>query len=277
VNTVDELRVLHGFHGEDDTTPPARYSLPILTYHQVSPHARSNFRKYCIHPREFRGQMVLLKRLGYTGIAPEFLGAGLPHPNRNRKPLWLTFDDGFEDCFLHALPVLRDAGFTATFYVVAGLIGGSSRWLRRERSFELPIMNWSQLRALESEGFRCESHTLTHPRLSELTPRQCRQELEGSRKLLEDGLGREVRHLAYPFGSVNETVRTLAAEAGYLTACTTRIGIRAPGDDNLLLPRVTVSGLESSADFLCRVRTGRTLRESLAAPAAAVLRKLRLR
>jgi peptidoglycan/xylan/chitin deacetylase (PgdA/CDA1 family) len=81
---------------------------------------------------------------------------------------------------------------------------------------------------------------------------------------LEDRLGREVRHLAYPFGAYNEQVREIAAEAGYETACSVRIGLSATTDDALALHRVPINGDETFLDFISRLST--------AQPARALLR-----
>jgi peptidoglycan/xylan/chitin deacetylase (PgdA/CDA1 family) len=134
------------------------------------------------------------------------------------------------------------------------------------------------VRALEAAGFRCEAHSVTHPRLGELTPDACRRELVGARAALEDRLARAVRHMAYPFGSHTATVRSIAAEAGYATACTVREARATPGDDRLALPRVPVLGGESLADFVSRLYTlhpvAELRRAALRRAAAAVRRHM---
>jgi peptidoglycan/xylan/chitin deacetylase (PgdA/CDA1 family) len=122
-------------------------------------------------------------------------------------------------------------------------------------------MGWEAARALAAAGFRCGSHGLGHRRLATLSREGCREELEGSRRVLEDRLGHAVRHLAYPFGSVDWTVRALAQEAGYRSACSTRKGLSGREDDPLALHRVPVYGEDSLLDFAVRIETGQTARE----------------
>ena len=86
------------------------------------------------------------------------------------RPVVITFDDGLQGCVDHALPVLREHRFTAVFYLVAGLMGETSRWLRPELGMDLPIMSWDTARRLGRDGFQCGAHTLTHPRLAGLDP-----------------------------------------------------------------------------------------------------------
>jgi peptidoglycan/xylan/chitin deacetylase (PgdA/CDA1 family) len=179
------------------------------------------------------------------------------------RPVVITLDDGFRDCVEHAVPILQARGFTATFFLVAGLMGETSRWTRQKLGIELPLLDARGAVQLEAAGFRCGAHSMTHPRLSSLSPTACREELALSRRLLEDRLGHEVRHFAYPFGAFDETVRAMAEETGYRSACSTRPGLSAFDDDRLALHRIPVYGHDSLLDFVCRLRTARTVRELL--------------
>lgn len=214
--------------------------------------------------RDFTRQMRWLAAFGYQPIDMDTLvrarqgRASLP-----KRPVVITFDDGFQGCADHAVPVLRTHGFTAVFYLVAGLMGATSRWLRPELGMELALMSWDTARSLAAEGFRCGAHTLTHPRLAGLDPARRRQELVDARGRLEDELGQSVVHLAYPYGDFDQTVQAATAEAGYVTACSTRPGRSSADDDLLALHRVTVYGHDSLLDFAWRLRTGATVREQL--------------
>jgi peptidoglycan/xylan/chitin deacetylase (PgdA/CDA1 family) len=232
--------------------------LSILMYHEVSPVSRPGFAKYVIGPREFLWQIQWLKRMGFTAITLDQLCTarlwGGPFPKR---PVLITFDDGFADSARYAAPVLLEHGFTATYFVVTDFVGRSSNWLMRERRLVLPMMAWSAMRELQAHGIRFGAHSRSHPRLTELRDAACREELVGARHALEDGLGEIVQHLAYPFGCYDARVRDLAEEAGYRTACTTVPG-RSGSEDLLQLRRVPVNGGESRMNFISRLLTGRT-------------------
>lgn len=237
-------------------------SIPILTYHEVAPYRHARFRKYTVTPRAFAAQMRWLALTGYSPIdLDQLVDARRGQATLPPRPVVITFDDGFQRSVDFATPILRARGFTAIFYLVAGLMGQMSHWLRAERDLELPLMDWSTARRLCADGFHCGVHTLTHPHLAELSVDACRNELRQSRQILEDHLGREVRHLAYPFGSFNATTRSLAAEVGYLTAVSTEIGLSSSDDDLLALHRVPVSGLDSLVDFATRLTCGYTPRD----------------
>lgn len=251
-------------------------SIPILMYHQVTPHPLPAFRKYGVTPRAFAAQINWLTQAGYKSIT---LDALLAFRRRRTilpsRPVIITFDDGFQDCVDYAVPILQAHAFTATFYLVAGLMGKTSRWLVRERGIELPLMHWSTARRLAEAGFDCGAHTMSHPHLAELSPSACRDELLDARCRLADHLGQEVRHMAYPYGSFNDSVRRQVAETGYHSACSVRIGISAPDDDPLALHRVPVTGQDSLLDFISRLRTTAPLHGVLRGAAQHTWRRLR--
>jgi peptidoglycan/xylan/chitin deacetylase (PgdA/CDA1 family) len=233
-------------------------------YHEVSADHDDAFRKYIVSPRAFRSQMRWLAAAGYTPVTLTSLlsfRAGTEAPPR--KPVVITFDDTFTDCAHRAGEVLREYGFAAVFFVVSGLVGQPGRWLLAEHRKARAVAGWSDLRELRAAGFELGAHTVTHPRLTQLPPAAVRHELSSARSDLQQQLGGEVDHLAYPFGLVNDMVRRIAEDVGYRSACTTQIGISTGADDALLLPRVPVTGTDTLADFACRLRSAGTVRQTL--------------
>ena len=212
-----------------------------------------------ITPKKFESHIRWLARRRYTSITLDMLlearsnRALLP-----RRPVIITFDDGFRDCIDFAAPILQGHGFTAIFFLVSGLMERTSTWLLRDRGIELPLASWSDAQRLIDAGFQCGSHTVTHPRLSLLDPAACQYELAESRRMLEDRLGTAITHLAFPHGSYTEDVARAAASAGKHSACSVRIGLSQPSDDLLALHRVPIDGREPLFDFACKVRLGQT-------------------
>ena len=251
--------------------PSAEGRVPILMYHQVSDTVVPSFAKYTVTAHAFAAQMQWLVANSYTTIDLATLvahrRAGTPLADRS---IVITFDDGFRACVLHAAPVLRATGLSATVFLVAGLMGEASVWLRAERGIEPLLMTWADARALEADGHTCASHSMTHPRLALASLERCREELSQSRARIEHELGHSVREIAYPFGSENEQVRRVAAECGYEAACTVEIGLSPPTDHSLALHRVPILGTDSLMDFASRVRTGFTVRDRLRALARSV-------
>jgi len=251
-------------------------AVPVLMYHEVAERPHPRFSRYTVSLRSFARQMRWLAARGYHTLDMDaLLRARTGRAPLPERPIVLTFDDGFQGCADHAVPLLREHGFTAVFYLVTGLMGKTSRWLLPELGLELPLMSWDTARALAAEGFQCGAHTVTHPRLTELEPGRRRAELAEARRHLEDELGRPAVHLAYPYGAFDAAVRDAAAGAGYVTACSTRGGLSGRDDDALALRRISIYGHDSLLDFASRIRTGAACRERLDRAVGGVMRRLR--
>jgi len=104
-----------------------RKDLRILAYHRVldvaDPDAFDfDLNEVSASPEQFRQQMQLVKRR-YDPIGfHELIGAiesGRPLPPR---PLIVTFDDGYDDNYHVAFPILRELGVPAMFFVSTGHI-----------------------------------------------------------------------------------------------------------------------------------------------------------
>src|SRR5690349_11914967 len=104
-------------------------TVPILMYHQVAPDRHPAFGKYTVQPEAFAAQMKWLSLAGYKAVTLDELLAnrqeGRPLPGR---PVVITFDDGYQGCADYAVPALEKYGFTAIFYLVAGLAGRNTAW-----------------------------------------------------------------------------------------------------------------------------------------------------
>ena len=233
----------------------------ILCYHQVAPVLPAGFERYSVTIQQFVAQLRWLKLAGYRTISFDQLLAARTGQRIPQRSVIITFDDGLQDCVEYAAPLLAQQAMSATFFLVAGLMGADSRWLLAEGVPSMPITNWEHARELLRAGMSCGAHGFSHSRLAALEPAQCQQELVDSKKFLETELGSPIKHLAYPFGSWNAMVRTQVAAAGFATACTTEKGRVSLADDFLSLHRIPVYSFETLADFALRIQTGYSLRE----------------
>jgi peptidoglycan/xylan/chitin deacetylase (PgdA/CDA1 family) len=240
------------------------HPIPILMYHRVAKRQVPRFESDTVTTRSFTAQMLWLAVAGYSTVSLDDLinsrMGGPPLPDRS---VVITFDDGYQECIELAVPIMQSHKFRATFFLIAGLVGQRSSWLRRTRGFDLPLFDWEAARQLLDIGFHCGAHSLTHAHLAKLDTNACKVELAESKRVLEDHLGREVRNMAYPYGSYDERVRELTLEAGYRSACSIRKGLSGWEDDPLALHRVPVMGQDTLADFVFRLRTAQSTRETL--------------
>ncbi len=213
-----------------------RVRVPILMYHYLSvppPGSDAIRQGLSVGPDVFRAQLITLREHGYTSISMTDLAyaidMGTPLPP---KPVVITFDDGYRDNYENAFPILKEEGFTATFFVFTNVI--------EERN--TTYMTWEMLVEMQQAGMEIGSHTLSHLDLSGRTEARIRQELSNSRELLQQRLGVEIRTLAYPYGGYDSGVAELARQSGYWIAVTTKGGTIHGQNDIMTATRVRVQG-----------------------------------
>jgi peptidoglycan/xylan/chitin deacetylase (PgdA/CDA1 family) len=223
----------------------------ILTYHRVGLPRAGRWEHSTVPPRRFKRQVRTLRFLGSEfrrmDDVADWLG-GRPPPGR--RPVVLTFDDGYADLHEHLLPLLTERAIRATVFLVPGRT--CNDWSRQSAGGLRPLLSWPQIREMADAGVDFGSHGLTHVRLPECGEQQLRAEVADSRKRIEDRLGRAVRHFAYPYGKLNERVVDAVREAGYSTGCTTTKGAVVAGADPFRLPRLTVGKRMGMVRFLLR-------------------------
>lgn len=230
--------------------PSRRIVLPVLMYHRIDvPNARLSAltRKLTVHPADFERQMTWLKTRGFTALTQEEVYKALMHGRSlRRKPVVITFDDGYRNVFGKASPILARLGFHATAYVI------SSRISNGDPSF----LTWPLLRSLERRGVAIGSHTVSHRDLTEVTDAELRAELVNSRRALEHRLGHRVQWLAYPFGAYDGRVVQAAGRAGYVVAVSTMPGACQESNHPLELRRIRVLDTTTMSDFKAMMGQG---------------------
>lgn len=232
-------------------------ALPILMYHNVAPPPAGLrvYRSLYVHPKTFRRQLSLLRRVGYVGMSVSDAQPYLQGEKVGRVAV-ITLDDGYLDNLESALPVLQQFGFTATCYVVSGQLGRYNTWDAERLGVRKPLMSAQQLRVWQAGGMEVGAHTRTHPRLTQCDDQTLRDEIHGSKAELEDATGRAVTQFCYPYGDADERVAAAAREAGYATATTTRRGRARVGSDLWQLPRIQVARHHWLGQFAMRALTG---------------------
>lgn len=219
---------------------------PVFMYHSISPSGLPDPYRLRVHPDRLDRHLRLLRRVGLRGVSlSELLRA--QERGAARRLVGLTFDDGYTDYVEHALPILRRHGMTSTLYAVAGRLGGSNEWDDGPR---LGLMDSDQLRAVAAAGQEVGSHTMTHPHLAGAGTDVLRQEIAGSREVLQDVLQLPVPSFCYPYGEFDDDAADAVRAAGYDHGCV--IGDYEPGG-RFTLPRCYVSPRDTAAHLVARM------------------------
>ena len=217
-------------------------------YHKVDTVA---FSKYWVSDTTFARQMAALKAYGFQTITlTDFLNYRAGKVSLPERPIIITFDDGYQDFYTHAVPILKSMGLTATVFLITGKIGTSEKdrqdnsWDSKEAIYPTKLLIWDEVRAFIKEGFQVGSHTVTHPDLASIPDSQIKQELARSRADLQDRLGLQVDIFSYPGGSAadNPTVHSDLQQAGYRAAVTTVKGFASTATSAIYsLPRLMIT------------------------------------
>ncbi len=192
--------------------------LPVLMYHRVVEEVRPpNAFNTQISVGHFDAQMRYLRDHGYDSIGLEDVPHAIRNGSRRRKIVAISFDDGYRDTYSHAWPILKKYGLTATVMLVTDCIGGHNRWDYGKTEM-VPLLSVGEIREMDQAGLSFRAHGRRHLSLPELPVVEAQNELAGSKRALEDLLGREISTFAYPYGRSSPTVCRLACEAGFAMA-----------------------------------------------------------
>lgn len=179
-----------------------------LGYHMVTPRHLWGINR--VTPGQFQRQVQLALDLNFE-LSTLHTALCEDHPRR----MVLTFDDGYENVYEHAYPILSEHKRPATIYILPTYMGRTNRWDFNWFGQTWRHLSREQLKELIGAGWEVGSHGLSHRDLTRLSDHRCLYELKRSRDLLQQTLGVAVRSVAYPFGNVTPRVARLAQEAGY--------------------------------------------------------------
>jgi len=212
--------------------------IPVLTYHRVlqqSPEG-SKFNIF-VTVDELEKQILNLIKRGFKFITFKDIASGV----RVRKPIILTFDDGYEDNYHNLLPLLQKFQARAVIYTLADRTVRSNQWDMALGEPEAPLMSDEQLIACHQSGHvEIGSHGLAHQHLPQLTDAEVREEIVNSKSALESLIDDEVVSFAYPYGDYGEREVNLVREAGYIFGVGTINGPLSMAADLMQVRRITM-------------------------------------
>jgi peptidoglycan/xylan/chitin deacetylase (PgdA/CDA1 family) len=223
--------------------------VPILLYHSVSDDPPSWIRPLSVTPKAFSQQLELVLGKGATVLSVgEYASILEGRRSLPKRPVVITFDDGFADFREEALPPLRRAGVPVTLFVTTGFLEGLSDGEGAKRP-PGPWINARELGALRGEGVEIGAHSHSHPHLDTLPTEEARAEVARSKEILEELLASPVPSFAYPHGYHGPVVRRLVQECGFASACAVRNALSSDADDRFSLARLTVRSTTTAAEL----------------------------
>lgn len=219
------------------------YVVPVLMYHSVCPEAAYENRLN-ITTATFEKQMRFLKERHYNVVRVEELAALISAKKKiPPKTIAITFDDGYRDNYIYALPILMKYAIPAAVFVIVDEVGRSTGDKLTDK------LTWEEIKEMQDSGvFTIGSHAMGAERLVNIKSREeLNRQISGSKEILEEKLGKKVNVFSYPEGAFDPEVRQLVIDAGYRAAVATNPGRDYPNDDTFALKRLRIS--ENAAEL----------------------------
>lgn len=206
----------------------SQYSTPILMYHHID--YRDQQWKLSVSPESFAKQMEFLKAHQYKVLSLSDYVDRLKHKKHiPKKAVVITFDDGYDNNFINAFPVLKKMGFPATVFIQADGVNRKG------------YMTDEDIMILLDNEIEIGSHTIHHGFLPNLDTEAKRKEIYDSKSMLEMIIRNPVTLFAYPGGGIDEESRKMVMDAGYEGAVATAPGHQFGAKDPFALKRIRIS------------------------------------
>ena len=241
------------------------YSYPrVLMYHMISEHLpknKSKFNRLRVKPNEFEKQLNWLSKNGFQSFT---LSELIDLQEVPEKSVVITFDDGYEDNFSKAFPLLKKYGFKATIYIV--LNRSEQNWATdkdsnqssNELNSEKMLSNEQIKEMLDSGLIEIGSHTLDHVNLPKLSNEEKIRQIKESKEKIEEIFNISCNSFAYPFGFFDKDSIKIVEEISYSNATTTVNGVfDITKYSNFEIPRIMVSGRQGLFSFILKMKKGR--------------------
>lgn len=227
-----------------DASPAFALHVPIFEYHRVKPYAAETgySRDLIVPPEIFTAQMDVMAKAGWHTITMGQLGDDLRQGIAPAtKSFVVSFDDGYEDGYTYALPILQQYGFVATYFVIGGRIGHPEQ------------LTVGEMRILVAAGNEIGNHTMSHEDLRVSTPVQLKIEIYGCSAAIARAVGVWPQSFSYPVGLTNQAVSdAVATSPGIETAVIQGGSQPETWANRLTLPRIRVGPGSNPQDLVDR-------------------------
>lgn len=211
----------------------------ILMLHRVVEHrSEGENRELEITPEFLRRAIETYRQQGHRFVSIDEACDIISKGRTNHPFVCLTFDDGYQDNYDIAYPILKQMEVPFAIYVTTGFIDNRIpiRWYPNEK---LGI-NTESLKTMDADPLcTIGAHTVSHPKLDNLSPQEQQKEIEQSLQELESLLVHPIHHFSYPHGAYNADTLKIVNDCHFISTLRAWGGSIRKGDANLLeLPRI---------------------------------------
>jgi peptidoglycan/xylan/chitin deacetylase (PgdA/CDA1 family) len=224
----------------EPSTQPFCQHVPVLFYHHIEPlyeAKKKEHAQFTVDTLEFERQLIYLQKNGYkTVTAQKLINSLLTKDPLPAKSVVITIDDGFEDIYPYAFPLIKKYNFVASLMLPTGLVGTKN------------YLTWDQVKEMNASGvFSIYNHSVTHANFTYISKEQMQKEIIQAKEDLQNKLGITSTTFTYPFGDINDTAIALLKENGYKGAFSTIQGQNQCDTDIMRLSRTRIGNQPLSA------------------------------
>ena len=218
--------------------------IPILMYHKVPTNKLESKHRIFVTKKNFKKQLQFFKLRGLTSITfqdyQDFVTGKLNIREFPKKPFLLTFDDGYADNYLNALPLMQKYRFRGVIYLLGDFDCSKNFWDEGESLDSILLLTSEQKKAFVDAKWEIGAHTMTHKHLTKLSTEEITYELKTSKENLEKELQTSVISFAYPYGDLSEEVKEHVQKLGFTYGIATDSGGMCIEEDPYQIFRVNV-------------------------------------
>jgi peptidoglycan/xylan/chitin deacetylase (PgdA/CDA1 family) len=228
-------------------TPAGDLAPVILMYHSIG----RNRAQFTVTPEAFEKQMAFLKSSGRECMKLSEFAERLRSGTLPANAVAVTFDDGYEDNFSEALPILKRYSIPATIFISTAYIG---KTFMISDGIPLPFMSEDEIKqSLKTGLIELASHGHWHKVMRDLTKEGALQDIKESNRVAGNLIGKEPKCFAYPYGKYSEEMLAILKELGFECAVTVKEGVVDSRSNLFELPRMAIASSTSMAEFKCKV------------------------
>lgn len=210
--------------------------IPVMAYHRVVDKIEVSRFGTSITQAKLESQIKSFLDNGYQLVTfKDLKGKDI------KKPMVLTFDDGYLDNYQNLFPLLKKYNVKAVIFVLAD--SQYNHWDVDAGEMRIELMNHKQMAELSKSGLvEIASHGLTHQRLTNLSDDEVKKELVQSKQKLEEIIDDKVISFAYPWGMYTEREKQFVKDAGYEFGVAVNDGCTFFYNDLFAIKRISMYG-----------------------------------
>ncbi len=218
--------------------------IPILMYHKIPASELKSQHKIYVTQKRFKKHLQFFKSFGFQTLTfsdlKKFKSGLLSFEQFPKKPLILTFDDGYKDNLDYASPLLKKYNFKAQLFLLADPDIDSNKWDHSETEPSHEIISGADRLKWKDSAFEIGSHGFSHQKITGMNEADARLELRKSKQDLETEFQKNIPVYAFTYGDTNDKTADLALEEGYDYAVNTDTGGLLLEEDPYKIFRVNI-------------------------------------